>query len=386
MLLKKPIRSFNRKDWLWVFLLALLMFAVFIIYNNSHFSIPGEQELTTKVQVLDEMVLPGKFKSPYDFVFINVGKDLELIKDEEGGDNVITDRTKLGSFLKLLADSNRHQFLLCDIVFDMPSPEDSLFREDIRGLNRAVFPKHFGDSGIIPSIFPLPMFLADYHSNTGKFSRFRLIYNDSDKTIPVAIHEQLQGANYRNGWGTVLCNNRLCLRAISPKYYIRQYDLLESKRYPYFNLGELLILQNEPSFYSKFLRNKFIVIGNFETDIHDTPVGKMPGSLILLNTYLSLLNGNHQLSISWIVTMFLIFFLISLYMVHGALEPAILIKKKGWWAGIANSLLVKVFSLVGLSFAISAISLFIFGVQCQVFSVVFFILVVNFLFNLSKPK
>lgn len=386
MLLKKPIRSFTRKDWLGACLLALLMFVVFIIYNNSNFSIPGEEELTTKVQVLDEMILPGRFKPPYDFVFVNVGKDLELIKDDEGGDNVITDRAKLGSFLKLLADSNRHQFLLCDIVFDMPSPEDSLFRENSKGLTRAVFPKHFGDSGIVPSIFPLPMFLADYHTNTGKFNRFRLIYQDSEKTIPVAIHEQLQGANYRKRWGIDFCDKKLYLRAISPKYYIRQYDLAESKRYPNFNLGELLILQNEPSFYNKFLRNKFIVVGNFETDVHDTPVGKMPGSLILLNTYLSLLNGNHQFSFGWIATMLLIFFLISFYMVHGAVEQPLLIKKKGWWASIGNSLLVKVFSLVGLSFAISAISLFTFGVQCQVFSVVFFILVVNFLFNLSKPK
>ncbi len=363
------------------------MFAGFIIYNNSNFIFPGEEALTTKVEVLDEMILPNKFESPYNFVFINVGKDLELVKDDDGGDNVITDRVKLGSFLKLLADSNRHQFLLCDIVFDLPSPNDSLFRQNIAGLKRAVFPKHYNDSGItIPSVFSLPLAVADYHTNTGHFNKFKLIYHDSDRTIPVALHEQLQKAKYINRSGFLFCNNRLCLQTISPKYYIRQYQLTQSKLYPYFNLGELLVLLNEPSFYQHFLQNKFIVIGNFDTDIHATPVGQMPGSLILLNTYLSLLNGKQVLSIGWIFTMFLIFFLINFYMIHRAVESPLLIKKKGWWVNIANSLLVKVFSLVGLCIGISMASLFIFGIQCEVFSVVFFILGVNFLLNLSKPK
>jgi len=321
MPLKKPIGSFNWKDWLWVFLLTILLFGVFIFYNNSSFVLSGEEAVTTKIDVLDEMILPGKFKAPYNFIFINVSKDLELVKDENGGDIAITDRNKLASLLKILADSNRHQYLLCDIIFDIPSPSDSFFTQSISNLQRAVFPKHLEDTVSTASLFPLPQAVADYHTNTGKFSKFRLIYHDTEKTIPVTLHEQLQKVRYKSRFGTVFCNNSICLQTIAPRYYIRPYQLTESKEYPYFNLGELLVLSNDASFYHRFLQNKFIVIGNFDTDVHDTPIGKMPGTLILLNTYLNLLNGRQLLSVWWFATLFAVFFLINLYMVHGAVEP-----------------------------------------------------------------
>ena len=386
MQLKKPIKSLNGKDWLGILLLSILLFVVFVFYNNSDFVIPGEEDLLTKLDVADEMVMASGFKSPYDFVFINVGKDLELVKDEEGGDNVITDRNKLGSFLKILVDSNRHRFLLCDIVFDLPSPNDSLFRQYILGLQRAVFPKHFGDSAPITSLFPLPLAVADFHTNTGKFNKFRLVYHDTDQTIPVTLHEQLQKVKYTKKYGNLFCNGKLCLQTISPKYYIRSYQLTDSKTYPFFNLGELLVLSNEPSFYKSFLENKFIVIGNFNTDIHDTPVGKMPGTLVLLNTYLNLFFSRQLISVWWVITFFSIFFLINLYLIHGVLDAPQVIRKKSWWANIANSVLVKLFSLAGLCIGIALLSELVFGVQCQVFSVLFFILVVNFLLNLCKPK
>ena len=384
MPLKKSITLFNRKDWFWVLLLTITLFCFFIFYNNSSFVIPGEEELTTKIDVLDEMILPGKFKPPYDFIFINVGKDLELVQDENGGDNAITDRKKLASFLKILSDSNRHQYLLCDIIFDIPSIHDSLFKQSIIGLKRAVFPRHLGDAGSTNPLFQLPVAVADYHTNTGKFNKFRLIYNDTEKTIPVTLHEQLQKVSYTNRYGTIFCDNKICLQTISPRYYIRPYQLTQSKEYPYFNLGELLLLSNDPGFYNRFLQNKFIIIGNFDTDVHDTPIGKMPGALILLNTYLNLINGRHQLTFWWFLTLFAIFFLINLYMVHGAVTPPQVTKKKGWVTNIANSLLGKLFSLAGMGIGIALVSELVFGVQCQVFSVLFFILVVNFLLSLSK--
>ena len=71
MKLKKSLASFRLPDWLRVFLLTILLFVFFIFYNNSNFVINGEEKVLTKIDVLHEMILPGKFKPPYNFIFIN---------------------------------------------------------------------------------------------------------------------------------------------------------------------------------------------------------------------------------------------------------------------------------------------------------------------------
>jgi hypothetical protein len=365
-------------------MLSILLFVLFLLNNNTDFVLPGEESLATKMNVLTEMILPSTFHSPHDFVFINVGKDLELVKDENGGDNVITDRAKLGSLLKLLADSNRHSFLLCDIIFDLPSPDDSVFRQDMKGLQRALFPKHAGDTTGHP-LFPLPMAYADYYTNTGNFSKFRLMNGDSGKTLPLVLYEKIKGVNAEKKSGFLYCNNKIFFQTISPDYYIRPYQLKESKAYPYFNLGELMLLSADPGFYQQFLANRFIVIGNFDTDIHSTPIGSMPGTLILLNTYLSLANGINQPGVWWLLFIFLVFFCINLYVIHGEINVP-RIGKKNWWSKILNNLLVRLFSLGFLCLAIELASQYIFGVRCQLLSIVFFILVVNFLLDLSRPN
>lgn len=384
MALKKPLRSFQPKDWLRICILTILLFVLFLFNNNTDFVLPGEEALATKMTVLTEMILPSSFHSPHDFVFINVGRDLELVKDENGGDNVITNRARLGSLLKLIADSNRHNFLLCDIVFDLPSAEDSIFREDVKGLERALFPKHEGDT-TRESVFSLPMAFADYYTNTGKFSKFRLISGDSGKTLPLVLYEKLKGVRSEKKFGFLFCNNKIGFQTISPAYYIRPYQLNVSKAYPYFNLGELLLLSADPAFYSQFLANRFIVIGNFDNDVHSTPVGSMPGTLILLNTYLGLVNGINQPGAWWFLFIFVVFFCINLYVVHGEIN-APRIGKKSWWSKIVNNLLVRLCSLGFLCLAIELVSQYIFGVRCQLLSIVFFILVVNFLLDLSRPN
>ena len=61
------------------------------------------------------------------------------------------------------------------------------------------------------------------------------------------------------------------------------------------------------------IRNKIIVVGNFKEDMHFTPLGPMPGSLILLNTYLTLESGYHILKWSWFVFAFFCFALLCYY-------------------------------------------------------------------------
>lgn len=380
MKLIETVRSLSWKNWLQNFLLTIFLFIVFIVYNNSDFDLEGEESLLARIDMGIETLAPRKYKPPYDFIFVNVGKDLALVKDENGGDNVITDREKLASFFKILADRNEHTYLLADILFDLPSEKDSLLLVELQRLKKTIFPAHLRDSGVLEIIFPVPASLADYNTNTQKFNKFRLIYRDTLKTIPVTIHEALQHVKYRSGFMGVFCNGKYCLQAIPPRYRIRLYQLQHSQDYPYFNLGDLLMLSGDSLFYNQFLKNKFVVLGNFETDIHYTPIGKMPGVLIMLNTYLSLLDGRQLPSLWWFISMFTIFFLINFYIFFGEVKvPQKIPGNKKWWQHFIHDqlhgLLAHFLSIAGLCLLITLFSEFVFHIKPHTFIIFLYIII-----------
>lgn len=377
MQLNKPLRAFTFRNWLFVFLQSLVLLLIFLFYNNRNYVFSGEEQLLTKIDVVNEMILKRDYKTPYNFVFINTGKDLELAKDNEGSDIVITDRQKLAAFFQILADSDAHTYILADILFDLPSANDSTLAAVLPKLKRTVFPKHLSDTGEISSVFGLHSAIADYNTNVKKFSKFKLMYPTGQRTLPVAMHEDLQQVKYTSHFGGIFCNGKYCLQSIPPRYYIRPYQL-ETKAAPFYNLGELLTLTYDSSFYAQFLKNKFIVLGNFDTDIHSTPIGKMPGVLILLNTYLSLRDGRHMPGVSWFVTLFGIFFLINLYLFYGKVKVPKIPDKEKWWHVLIreklNNQLANIFSVIGLCLFISLISEITFNIKPHTFVIFIYII------------
>ena len=86
-------------------------------------------------------------------------------------------------------------------------------------------------------------------ADTGNFSKFKLLYNDTVQTTPLALLKQIDNKQYPVSF--------LNFKSIFPQYYIQGNDLLPKKKYPYYNLGELLMLAGIDSFYNDFLKNKF---------------------------------------------------------------------------------------------------------------------------------
>ena len=377
----KKIAELRLKNWLQLLLLTIALFIVFLFYNNGDFVLNGEEALLTKIDIGTEVIVPRKYKPPYNFIFINVGKDLAVVKDELGGDNVITDRTKLASIFKILADHDQHKYVLADILFDLPADNDSALSVQITRLKRAVFPTHRKDSGLIEPVFPVHTALADYNTNTHTFSRFRLMYNDTIKTIPVVMQEELQQVHYHKNWFGLFCNGKYCFQTIPPRYHIRQYQLQNTADYPYFNLGDLLMLSEDTGFYNQFLKDKFVVLGNFETDIHYTPIGKMPGVLVLLNTYLSLLDGRQQPSIAWAITMFVIFFLINVSLLYGNIKIPKPAEHKKWWKVFVyhqfHGIVANFISIAGLCLFISFLSELIFHIKPHTFIIFMYIVMMQ---------
>ena len=261
-------------------------------------------------------------------VYLDVSKDLQLVDDLDinsydgndsidGGKLVITDRLKLALLFSCL---NRHpgqyKAVICDIAFEDPSPYDSILSQELEKTQFAVFPAV--KSG---AIFHINYGSTEYFMNKGNFVKLPVFVNDSMKSLPVVMVESIKNKRYER-WGELtLENGRFAFNTYLPEFYYRPGDILRNSkkgRRNCFYLGEMLKL---PNYFTEVLQNKYIVIGNFSEDRHRTFLGEFPGSLILFDSFLSLRNKSIAIRVSWLVILFLSYFLLTYRIVfHQALK------------------------------------------------------------------
>jgi hypothetical protein len=361
---------------------AILLFIVLWQVSNSSYTSAVDEGIMKKVNAASNALRPADklFGSnayyDHDFVFVNVSRDLKLVNDPaEYGEIAITDRSRLAQFFKILADNgNKHHFVLCDIFPEYPDEDDSALAAATRSCKKILFPYHLKEDRILKPCMDLPAALSDFITNTGDFSKFKLLYNDSIKTTPVALLEQIDKKKYPRSY--------LDFKSVFPKYYIQFSQLLETKKYPYYNLGELLMLSEADSFYNKFMENKFIVIGNYDTDVQNSAVGKIPGPLILLNTYLSIRNRGH---ISWWWALYMIAGLTALsYLLLFKKVKAPVIKKYAWLDLLLQLFVNDYISFFGICLLLAILSELIFSVQVSFSVLLTYLFVVNFLKEFYK--
>ena len=136
------------------------------------------------------------------------------------------------------------------------------------------------------------------------------------------------------------------------------------------------MLSEADSFYYKFLENKFIVIGNYDTDVHNSAVDKIPGPLILLNTYLSIRNRQ---PVSWWWALFMIAGLsaISYLLFFKKVKPPIMFKNP-LLDFIMQVFINNYISFFGICLLLAVLSELIFSVQTSFSVLLTYLLVVNF--------
>ena len=289
---------------------AILLLVFTIIWLNTNFAYGDERHLVQWSSVIKRVVLGIDEDPPKkDFLFINLAYDKALIPRENGlGNEVITDREKLTSFLQIL---KRHQqdvtFTLCDVLLKGKSDKDSLLQEAVKGIDKIVFPTQLTDSGNTETLsIEVPSAIADYKMIIGGFLKFKLFQSKQAPTLPVYLYEKISQHKIisKNGW--YYDNNRLMMNSIIIDYQIRAHELIEEGEYPIISLSELLILPEE-IIVNEFLKGRMILLGDFNLDKHETIFGETPGTLILLNVFLNLMDGHHIIRFWWIIFLLLSF-------------------------------------------------------------------------------
>jgi hypothetical protein len=355
---------------------GLLLFTALWLLSNSSYTSGTDEAVMKKVASISSKLYAGNAAYDHNLVFINVSRDLKLVPDLfEYGEIAITDRNKLAQFFRLLANNgNRHHFVICDIFFEFPDDDDTALLPAAKRCTKLLFPFHIQDDSILKPCIDVSTALSDYKTSTGNFSKFKLVYKDSVKTTPMALLEQIDKKHYPASF--------LDFKSIFPRFYVTSADISVNRKYPYYNLGEMLMLSETDSFYHKFLENKFIVIGNFETDIHNSAVGSIPGPLILLNTYLSVRNRG---SISWWWALFMIISLagLSYLLFFGKVKPPVVYKHP--WLDLLLQVFVNSYiSFFGICLLLAVLSELIFSVQTSFSLLLTYLLTVNFFMEFYK--
>ncbi len=363
---------FLKNQYKIIFAIAHGIFLFIILWqiSNSAYTSAVDEEIMKKVNAASDKLFGSNAHYNNDFVFVNVSRDIKLVSDPaEYGETSITDRSKLAQFFKILADNgNKHHYALCDIFLEFENEDDTALLAQTNRCKKLLFPYHLAGDTVQKPCLPVHSALSDFVTNTGSFSKFKLVYNDTIKTTPLVLLAEVDGKKYPASY--------LDFKSVFPKYYIQPAQLFETQKYPYYNLGELLMLSQADSFYHQFLQNKFIVMGNYDTDVHSSAVDKIPGPLILLNTYLSIRNRSH---ISWWWALFMITALsaVSYLLFFKKVKPPV-IYKHPWLDFVMQIFVNNYISFFGICLLLAVLSEFIFSVQLSFSVLLSYLLVVHF--------
>ena len=374
---------------------GLIILAITWKYQNYDFSLSVEDSFMKKMFLLKENIYATPSKAKADFVFINTGKDLALVEDtlQEYGQVVVSDREKIYRFLAHLNTLPvKPLFSVIDIQFYFPYTKDlrvdSLLMNELAKNDKLLIPilKIDGEYYKNP-LYKTRYAYSNYRTFGPTFNKFRIMNEEEIASIPLILHQSINNAVYKDGFFFPTCNGRLCLSALWPNYYLKNDDITglnyhanvqeikkdipprrqENVSAQYYNLGEILLdLDTDKEKYASFFAGKIIIMGNFDADIHLTPVGKMAGPILLANIYLSLLNGQHIIS-SWLLIVLMLAFSALSYVAWFSKIPELKFNFKFLFSSYLEKFIRGYISYFGCMFFLSILVLLFFNVQVALF-------------------
>lgn len=359
---------------------AFLLLVFTVVWMNSNYTYGDEHFIIKWTSIAKRVIFkidddpPGK-----NYMFINLAYEKALIPREDAlGNEVITDRNKLATFFKII---QRHQkeipFVVCDVMLKGSSENDSLLQEAVKGLDNLVLPAQIGQDGKAEKLaINVPSAIADYKTVSGGFLKFKLFQHDSVKTLPVFLYEKLSKHQISTKNGMYFDNQQLMMNSMIIDYQIRPFELFEGGEYPVVGLSELLLLP-ENVIVNDFLKNRMVIMGDFNNDVHETLFGTTPGTLILLNVFLTLTQGGHIMSIWWICFLLVAYTLFSRLMLFRNNEEA----------GNNRITTIKLFiQSVSFLIVLSIVSYLFFGHHIQILIISLYISVLHFVLDLKKSS
>lgn len=309
----------NWKHWCWSALTALVVLFVSYVIGNTSFPLPDEMEILQWFDKWHALRGDNSDNVPDSLLMVNVCYDKQLVGYEEDGmpvgHNVVTDREKLLRLLTIARQADNYRYLMLDVFFEegLHTPVDSALFHLIATMPRTCVATH-KDARLQDSVLNQKAANADYTITWKEtnFSRFQFLQRDGHQTIPLRMYQEQTGKTIVRYGPFYFSDGRLCRNGLTLQMPIRMSGettdedaLIRQKNYVY--LGADLLDTDSIFPVAEQIRDRVVVVGDFLNDRHETYMGSQPGSVICLNAYNALQQGQHFVHWGFAFLLFLLY-------------------------------------------------------------------------------
>lgn len=303
---------------------ALFLLLLCWIWMGFDYTLEPEKGLSEKTSLIKKIFSDEADPAPCSrFCFIDVSGTKKLIPREgRRGVTTITDREQLAGFLEIINKVSGGQYtqIVFDIVFNQDSPDDQRLKKAMDKCPKLLIARGQADENGKSSIFSdvssgyVGYEISSGYLSSGSMVKYRLVNAASGKSLPAVLYERVNNIPVEKFAGIALIGGKPALNNILLESRITAESLTgkdgSSKILPFEDVTTLL-QNNDSMFFRLLLKDKIIVVGDFENDLHETVHGPMPGPLVLANVYLSLTEGTGRISAGLFTCIFIAFILIS---------------------------------------------------------------------------
>jgi hypothetical protein len=343
------------KNWFISIGIALLIMLCCWIWLQINFTLDIEA-FQVKTSSLIKKALTSKDTGfVNEFVFIDISGNKQLVpRDDGSGNDIITNRTQLDTFFRLINRNPCYRYILCDVFFEKALPGDSSFRDMLAATPRLIIPENETEEGIQPALFTETeqgltsySISSGYHAS-GDMIKYPLLHTPAARSIPLIMYERITGRQSASMMGLLWQNGQVGFNHFIPSFRIEPEQLNVNGVSKVIPLNYVLVemAYADSTFFNNHFRDKYLVIGDFKTDSHSTVMGVMPGPLVLANIFLALREGDNKITIGWLLYVWGSFSLLAFLVFFS--PPGI----KRWEKKQIDSLGNTLFSLEEMAFSI----------------------------------
>lgn len=291
------------------------------------------------------------------------------------GNDAVVSRDSLIKFLNIAAKA-QYKYILLDVRFskrDKTDADSSLF-ETIRSLKNIVVSTHIAgddfDYELADEKLKPVVGLADYGmTRTTGFSRYAFMH-DNCASVPLKMYQDIDhgdiakcGIIYFDEPSHHVCFNSPFIPMPQTLNRIQGKNIM---RYEYLG-SEIFNPHRTERGLIDLMKDKYILIGDFDDDLHNTYVGNVPGPMLLFLSYTFLKEGKHIYPLSLFLFLLIVFSAIymGIFCFHNdriTLLPKVSSKFKLGWHICVIGIIKFILTIAGWSLLIYAITWFVYQI------------------------
>ena len=294
-----------------LYIYSFLLFISTFLWMALPYNTGPDMAIQKRVGAI-KMLLPDRQKpAPGEVLFIDVSKSKYLVplNMDSTENDVVTNRKYLTQLFTLLAaNKNQIKYIFCDVYFDISTPDDSALIQSVWGLeDKFLSIDAYGKDRLSKNILGVRSATASVYLQKNAVYKIPYFGSYGDTLASFKMYTDLDRGKVRKNFLFTWFSGK----GIAFNSQINDYPLCKSDftngDYVKIGLGELVsILELSPEVFEQYLQNRYLLIGDFENDIHKTYLNMQPGTLILFNAYL-FLHSNYQILSVWYLIILYIF-------------------------------------------------------------------------------